>query len=69
MTERVIGQLMLDGWFGRSWQAVEILGKTPTRVRIRAIQRTRLAERRRYLAPGQTALVPARAVLLERQAR
>lgn len=58
----VTGWLTLDGWAGRTRQAVELIGQTPTRWRIRAIQRTRLAGRRRALEPGQTALVPRRAL-------
>jgi len=62
--EPVIGELVLDGWEGRTYQRVEVIGHTPKRLRIRAIERTRLAGRRRYLEPGQTALVPTRAVRL-----
>lgn len=58
----ITGRLVLVGWHGRAEQRVEIVGQTPKRLRIRAIERTRLAGPR-WLEPGQTALVPTRAVL------
>lgn len=62
------GWLVLDGWAGLTAQRVEIVGETPRMVRIRAIVRTRLAGRSRWLEPGEVALVPWRAVLAERPA-
>lgn len=57
--------LILHGWGGRLDQKVEIVGETPRRYRIRAITRTRLAGKYRYIEPGQTALVPRGAVWLQ----
>lgn len=62
MTAPRFAWIHLDGWSGRSRQRVEVVGETPTRVRIRAIERTRLAGPARYLEPGALALVPRRAV-------
>lgn len=59
---RITGWLTLDGYGGRTATLVEIVGQTPKRLRIRAIERTRLAGRRRYLEIGETALVPTYAV-------
>lgn len=56
------GTLVLDGWDGRSYTEVEVIGQTPKRLRIRAIKRTKLAGRDRWLEPGQIALVPTYAV-------
>jgi hypothetical protein len=56
------GYLQLDGWAGRTQQRVEVVGRTAKRVRIKALGLTRLAGRRRWLAAGETALVPAHAV-------
>lgn len=55
------GLLCLDGWHGRSEDRVLIVGETPKRYRIRAIEWTRLAGRR-SIEVGQEALVPKRAV-------
>ena len=57
-----IGDLMLDGWAGVRARQVEIVGETPQRYRIRAIERTKLAGRQRWINPGETALVPKYAV-------
>jgi hypothetical protein len=58
--------LWLDGWAGRIKQAVLIIGETPKRYRITpaGTDRVRLAGRYRWLAPGDSALVPKRAVTL-----
>lgn len=56
------GWLVLDGWQGITRTQVEVVGETPTRYRIRAIELTRLAGRRRWLPPGGVALVPKHAV-------
>ena len=56
-------QIALNGWGGLMLQEVEVLGETPTRYRIRGLQpSTRLAGRHRYLAAGETTLVPKHAV-------
>lgn len=56
------GFIQLDGWAGRSESAVDVIGETPKRYRIRAINRTKLAGRSRWLDVGQVTLVPKRAV-------
>lgn len=62
--ERRTGYLVLaHPWAGaQSRTLVEIVGETPRRFRIRAIERTRLAGRLRYIDAGQEALVPKHAV-------
>lgn len=61
------GKLCLDGWHGRSYEAVVVTGETPERYRITAPPNTvvRLAGRSRTLAPGQVALVPKHAITFE----
>jgi hypothetical protein len=59
------GALCLEAWQGRTETPVEIIGTTSTRYRIRAITRTRLAGRYRWLKPGAVALVPKDAVRIE----
>jgi hypothetical protein len=54
--------LVLSGWHGTSVQPVLTVGVTPKRFRIRAVQRTKLAGRDRWLEPGQETLVPKFAV-------
>lgn len=54
--------LVLTGWHGTSAQWVVTVGLTPKRFRIRAVTRTRLGGRNRWLEPGQEALVPTSAV-------
>jgi hypothetical protein len=54
--------ITLNGWQGLTTQEVEVVGSTPQRYRIRAITRTRLAGRQRYLEAGQTVLVPRKVV-------
>ena len=56
------GLLWLDGWHGRTSKRVRIVSETSERYRIKAITRTKLAGRNRYLHPGETALVPKYAV-------
>jgi hypothetical protein len=53
---------MVEGWGAIQPYVVEVVGQTPKHLRIRAITRTRLAGRGRWLEPGQTALVPTYAV-------
>jgi hypothetical protein len=59
------GSLMLNGWHGVSRRRVEIVGETAKRYRIRAIEKTKLAGRSRWLNAGETALVPKYAVEVE----
>jgi hypothetical protein len=59
------GYLNLNGWGGVTSRKVEIVGETPKRLRIRAIERTKLAGRRRWIQAGETALVPKYAVTPE----
>lgn len=54
--------LHLDGWEGRTRQAVLVLGETKTRYRIGCEQTVRLAGRCRSIAAGETALVPKYAI-------
>lgn len=58
----IYSYLVLSGWHGSSAVKVITVGETPTRFRIQAITRTRLAGRGRWLEPGDTALVPKHAV-------
>lgn len=62
-TERP-GTLWLGGWAGKHSYPVLVVGETPTRYRIKAIERTRLAGAYRWLEPGQLGLVPKRAVTI-----
>ncbi len=55
-------RLGLVGWYGVTWDPIEVVGETPTRWRIRAIERTWLAGRCRWLEAGETTLVPKHAV-------
>ena len=55
-------EIVLDGWSGIVRQPVEVIGETPKRYRVRAIQRTRLAGRNRWIDAGEVVLVPRRAV-------
>ena len=57
-------KLHLDGWCGRTKQDVIVVGETPKRYRIRPAgdRSVRLAGRSRSLRPGDTALVPKRAI-------
>lgn len=54
--------LVISGWHGVTATPVIVVGITPKRFRIRAITRTRLAGRGRYLEAGADALVPKSAV-------
>lgn len=58
------GLLLLEGWEGRTETPVEVVGQTAKKFRIRAITETKLAGRYRWLADGETALVPKHAVRL-----
>lgn len=58
--------IFLQGWGGATKQKVELVGETPKKYRIRALELTKLAGRARWIAPGQEALVPKTAVELVR---
>lgn len=59
------GLLWLSGWFGISKQPVVVVGETPKKYRIRAIEQTKLGGRCRWLETGETTLVPKRAITFE----
>jgi hypothetical protein len=59
---KITGELALSGYGGNTRTRVEIIGQTPKRLRIRAITRTKLGGRNRWLEPGESALVPTYAV-------
>lgn len=61
-TTPVYSYLVICGWHGATATQVVTVAVTPHRYRIRAITRTRLAGRNRWLEPGQEALVPKTAV-------
>jgi hypothetical protein len=52
------GLLCFNGMSGYHETSVLVLGETPKRYRIEAIERMRLAGRMRWLNPGERALVP-----------
>lgn len=60
MTARTL-YVQLDAWASPQQQAVEVIGETKTRYRIRAIKKTRLGGCR-YLQAGDAVLVPMSAV-------
>lgn len=57
--------LQLDGWSGRVQQKVRIVGFTQRKVRIEALETTRLGGRGRTLYKGEQATVPAHALRME----
>jgi len=61
------GFLVLDGYGGRSYTRVAVIGTAPKRWRIRALTATRLAGRARVLQPGGVALVPRSAVVFSHE--
>lgn len=61
----VYARLVISGWHGSSSTRVVLVGTTPKRARIRAITRTRLQGRNRWLEPRAVALVPWTAVRVE----
>lgn len=63
------GWLVLVGWHGRSRQRVAIVGETAKKMRIRALERTRLGGRERWLQIGDETLVPRHAVELDNPER
>lgn len=54
--------LCLQGWHGYTEQRVLLVGETPKRYRIRALEPTKLGGRNRWLKVGAEALVPRRAL-------
>lgn len=58
----VEGLLVITGWHGSTAYRVAVVGTTPHRFRVRALQRLRLPRRGRYLEVGEEALVPKSAV-------
>jgi hypothetical protein len=54
--------LLLSHWTGPIEQIVEVIGETSTRIRVRAIEPTRLPGKGRVLEAGKTALVRRSAV-------
>ena len=59
------GYIFLQGYHGSTKQRVQIVGQTPKKWRIRALEFTKLAGRSRWIKEGEEALVPKHAVLLE----
>lgn len=57
--------LRLQGWEGLTEQWVLLVGETPKRYRIRALEPTKLAGRCRWLKVGEEALVPRHAIALK----
>jgi hypothetical protein len=67
MTDPVkFGFILLQGYAGLTKRRVQIIGQTEKRYRIRALERTRLAGRNRFIEAGAEALVPKHAVAMER---
>lgn len=62
MSDAKQAYICMDGWGGRTEQAVLVIGETPKRYRIKAVMRTKLAGRSRWIYVGETALVPKHAV-------
>lgn len=61
------GEICTDGWAGRQWQRVLIVGETAKRYRVRApeVGAVRLAGRNRWISGEMTALVPKGSVRIE----
>lgn len=59
------GVLVMWSWGGETRQPVEVVGETPKRYRIRALHRTKIGGRNRWLERGDKALVPKGAVRFE----
>lgn len=55
-------ELGLNGWAGLTWTPCLVVGETPKRYRIKAIQRMKLSGRDRWIEAGETALVPKTAL-------
>lgn len=58
----VYSYLVITGWHGTTATKMITVGVTAERFRIRAITRTRLQGRDRWLEPGQETLVPKTSV-------
>lgn len=59
-----IKSLVLDTWAGRRYYAVEIVGQTPKKVRVRVLTPGgAMLPGRRYVNCGETVLVPKHAVV------
>lgn len=59
------GFVLLQSYAGITKRRVQIVGQTPKKYRIRALERTKLGGRNRYIEAGAEALVPKHAVVLE----
>lgn len=58
-----IAVLVLDTWAGRRHHAVEVVGETPKKVRVRILTSGGvMLPGRRYVPCGETVLVPTHAV-------
>ena len=68
MTYPCIGVLWLTGYHGLTSQRVAVIAETPKRYRIQALRSTKLGGRSRFLAPGDTALVPKHAITFDDRA-
>lgn len=56
--------IALDTWAGRRYYAVEVVGETPKKVRVRIlVPGGVMLPRRRYVNFGETVLVPKHAVV------
>lgn len=59
-----IKAVVLQGWAGIHYVAVEIVGETPKRIRVRILEeRAKLAGRQRWASYGDIVLVPKYAVV------
>lgn len=58
------GFVLLEGWSGLTKTRVQIIGKTPKKLRIRALKDTKLAGRNRWIKAGDEVLVPAHCVAI-----
>lgn len=57
--------LKIDSWAGRRQYAIEIVGETRTRYRVRVLEQPGIMlPGRRWKAYGETALVPRHAVVM-----
>lgn len=55
--------IVLDGWAGRRYSAVEVIGETPKKARIRILTPGGvMLPNRRYVQCGEIALVPKHAI-------
>lgn len=61
-TAPVYSYLIVSSWGGVTSTKVITMGETPKRFRIKAITRTKLSGRDRWLEPGDETLVPKTAI-------